>query len=318
MRTRTSLIASFMTIIAAASSAVTAQQSASGQPCDRACLIRLVDAYLAALVARDPAGAPIAADARFVENAVATHVGDGLWQTASAEPSTFKIYVPDPVAQQVGFMGVMRENDAPILIALRLKVANGRITEIEHLLARNLGERNLANLQTPRPGLLATVPPEERTPRELMLEIGASYYDALDDNDGSLAPFAEDCARRENGMRTTGNPPPAQPGFATFGAMGCAAQLNTHIMSYIDSIDNRRVEIADVETGLVFGLSHFRHSMKDKTLEIVGVPGIETWEMSFEAFDLPAAHVYKVSGGRIHEIEAMGFRAAYNSPTGWE
>ena len=31
---------------------------------------------------------------------------------------------------------------------------------------------------------------------------GASYYDALDDNDGSLMPFAEDCARHENGMVT--------------------------------------------------------------------------------------------------------------------
>jgi hypothetical protein len=40
--------------------------------------------------------------------------------------------------------------------------------------------------------------------------------------------------------------------------------------------------------------------------------------MGFDAFDLPAAHVYKIRGGRIHEIEALGFRAPYDSPTGWE
>jgi hypothetical protein len=318
MRRTMSLIAAAVLVSAAASTAAHAQPSTSRASCDRACLIRLVDAYLAALVARDPATAPIAPNARFVENAVATHVGDGLWLTASAEPSTFKIYVPDPVSQQVGFLGVMQESGAPIEIALRLAVENGKIVEIEHLIARNLGERNLANLQTPRPGLLARVPAAERMPRERLLEIGASYYDAVDDNDGSLTPFADDCLRRENGLQTTSNPPPAEPGFGTFGAMGCAAQLDTQVMSYIDTIDNRRVEIADVDTGLVFGLSHFRHSMADKTLEIVGVPGIETWDMAFEAFDLPAAHVYKVTGGQIHEIEAMGFRANYDSPTGWE
>jgi hypothetical protein len=37
-----------------------------------------------------------------------------------------------------------------------------------------------------------------------------------------------------------------------------------------------------------------------------------------DPFDLPAAHIYKVAGGKIHEIEAMGFRAPYNSKTGWE
>ncbi len=35
--------------------------------------------------------------------------------------------------------------------------------------------------------------------------------------------------------------------------------------------------------------------------------------------DLPAAHIYKIGpDGLMHEIEAMGFQAPYNSPTGWE
>jgi hypothetical protein len=230
----------------------------------------------------------------------------------------FKIYVPDPVAQQVGFIGVMGDKGAPALIALRLKLTDGEINEIEHLLARNLGERNLANLQVPRQAFHTTVSAEQRMSREQLLRIGRSYYDALDDNDGSLAPFSEDCVRRENGIQTTRNPPPAELGLGTFGAMSCAAQLDTQVMSYIDSIDHRRVEVADPETGLVFGLSHFRHSMAQKTLKIIGVPGIETWDMGFDAFDLPAAHIYKITGGQIHEVEAIGFRAPYNSPTGWE
>jgi hypothetical protein len=35
-------------------------------------------------------------------------------------------------------------------------------------------------------------------------------------------------------------------------------------------------------------------------------------------FDLPAVHIFKIWGGQIHEIEALGFIAPYDSATGWE
>jgi hypothetical protein len=130
-----------------------------------------------------------------------------------------------------------------------------------------------------------------------------------------MSPFADDCVRRENGMQTTGNPPNPQNPTAPF---GCAQQLDTRVMSYITEINNRRVEIADPETGLVMGFSHFRHPMTNKVLKIVGVPGYTERPMNFNPFDLPAAHIFKVEGGKIHEIEAMGFALPYNSPTGWE
>jgi len=290
-----------------------------GAACDRACLNALVDSYLAALVAHDPSRVPIAANAKLVENVTAMKPGEGLWKTASAVPTTFKIYVPDPVSQEVGFLGVLDEGGKPVELALRLKLQNGQIVEMEHLVARGLNERNLPNLKTPRAVFSTSVPAAQRTTRAEMLKIGASYYDALDDNDGSKAPFADDCVRRENGMQTTGNPSPEKPGgIASMGALGCAKQLDTGTFQYIDKIDNRRVEIADPETGLVMGLSHFHHPMKDKFVTIKGVPGVEKIDMNFEPFDLPAAHIFKVSGGKIHEIEAMGFRADYQSPTGWE
>ncbi len=302
------LTAAFTGLVRAADSAV----------CDRACLIKMTDSYLAALLAHDPGKVPLSPDVKFVENVTRMQPGDGLWKTASEAPSTFKIYVCDPIAGQVGFIGVMKENGKPIQFGLRLKVRNGQITEAEHLVARDLRETSLPNLQTPRPAFLASVPSAQRTPRKQMLKIALSYYDALVNGDGNAAPFADDCLRRENGMQTTGNPPPQTPGRGTMGAMGCAAQLNTKTMSYIKRIEPRRVEIVDEETGLVFGLSQFRHPMQEKFVTIVGVPGVEKVDLPFNAFDLPAAHIYKISGGKIHEIEAMGFVAPYNSKTGWE
>jgi hypothetical protein len=295
-----------------------ADAGAKGRPCDRDCLDKLVDRYLAALVAHNPKRVPISPHARFVENITSMKPGEGLWKSAQAVPTTFKLYVPDPVAQQVGFIGVMTEADKPIELALRLKLRDGKIVEIEHIVVRNLRDTSLANLQMPRPALLAGIPEAQQMPREELLKIGASYYEALTTSNGQAAPFAADCVRRENGMQTTGNPPPAQPGRATMGAMGCAAQLDTRVMSYIKRIEPRRVEIADVETGLVFGLSQFRHPMDEKKLKILGVPGVESVELTNGPFDMPAAHIYKVRSGRIHEIEALGVVVPYNSKTGWE
>jgi hypothetical protein len=315
---RRSLLGTIAATLVSLSTIVFAQQPIGGR-CDRACLNTLVDTYLAAIAAHDPARAPIEPGAKFVENITRMKPGEGLWKTASALPTTFKIYVPDPVSGQVGFIGVMQEAGKPVQLALRLKVQQGRITEMEHLIARNLTERGLGNLQTPRPGLLASLPAAQRTSREQLIKIGATYYDALDDNDGSKAPFADDCMRRENGMQTSTNSTPSGPGaLGTLGTLGCAAQISTGTFVYIDTIDHRRVEIADVDTGLVFGLSHFRHSMKQKSLPIKGVQGVEKVDFNINAFDLPAAHIFKISGGKIHEIEAMGFTTAHNSRTGWE
>jgi hypothetical protein len=119
---------------------------AAGKHCDRACMIALTDQYLAALVKHDPSGLPLSRGVRFTENTAEIRIGDGLWVGASEAPTTFKIYAVDPASNQVGFYGVMKENDRPLIIALRLKVVDGEITEIEHVLARNLRADRMQNL----------------------------------------------------------------------------------------------------------------------------------------------------------------------------
>lgn len=303
-------------------------------PCDRACLIGMVDTYLAALGAHDPSKAPLSPNARFVENAKKTAVGEGLWKTAAALPAAFKIYVPDPVSGQIGFIGVMKE-DVPadpantkggptpagprdMQLALRLQVVNRQITQAEHLKAYP-GAAQLANLQAPRPGLVSTVPAGQRETREFLLTAARGYYDALDNSMGSLAPFADDCIRHENGMQTNGVVREGATGQALIGTMQCGPQLDTHFFDYVDVINNRRVEIADPETGLAIGFSHFRHPMNQKKFRIYGVPGFTERDMSTQQpFDMPAAHIFAIRGGKIHEIEAVGISIPSNSPTGWE
>lgn len=295
--------------------------AAQAADCDRQCLIAVADRYLAAMVAHDPARAPLAPSIVTVENIKPIKPGEGLWKTLTALPESFKIYVPDVAAQQIGFIGVLKEGDKPIQLGMRLKIVAGRIVEAEHVVVHQLQETNLPNLKAPRRAFVQPVPEPWRDARGRLLYIGAAYYDALDQNNGALAPFADDCLRRENGGTSARVPVPddsTNVWLYTFGVLGCAAQLDSGVMSYIDTIDNRRVWIADEETGLAFGLSHFRHSMTAREIPVYGVPGMTTWKMSFNPFDLPAVHIFKIWGGKIHEIEALGFLAPYNAPTGWE
>ena len=305
-------------------------QAAAKKPaatsCDRDCLLALADSYIASLVAHDPTKVPLAADARIVENAKRIKAGEGLWKTTTAGPTEFKIVVPDAYSQEVGGMVVLQSEGKPAQVGFRLKLVNGKITEAEHMVVAPR-EQVLTNLQKPRPGIPMDVPYEYRDARGRLVHIAKSYYDALDNNNGNLAPFAPDCERRENGIRTapSGGPlgGPSIPGApvrppSLLGMQDCTSQINSGTFQYITVIDDRRVEVADEQTGLAIGFSHFHHAFTQKDFKIFNDPGRESTHMDYQPFDLPAMHIFKIWGGQIHEIEAMGFTAPYNSPTGWE
>jgi hypothetical protein len=331
--------------------AAAAKPAAASIACNRQCLIDATDAYVAAMVAHDVAKAPLSDEIVFVENVTKTRPGEGLWKSIVKGPSTFAIHVPDEVNQTAGLLAMMTYMapppappgsspeqraeiakeppiEQPVIVAIRLKFdPKGRIVQAEHLLS-GVREAQMVNLQSPRPGILTEIPAAERKSHDELIKIGASYYDALDDNNGELAPFAPDCERHENGMITASGQPstaPAIPGAAATPrvARDCRGQLNSNSFQYIDRIENRRVFAADPQVGLVMGLSHFRHPMNNLPYKVKALDGSEIERskdnMPFAPFDLPAAHIFKVGpDGQIHEIEAMGFTAPLNSPTGWE
>jgi hypothetical protein len=316
-------------LAAIAAAAAFVAHAAAAAPCDRACLTDLMDRWLAALPAHSAAGLPIAHDIRFTEQAAAIPVGDGLFISATEGPTSFKIIAADPVSGQVGAIAVIKQWGKPVMLSARLKVVDGQIVEAEHVVADNLRDSSLANLQTPRPALLEDVPAAERTPRAEMAAAANAYFDAVEQDDGAIAPFADDCTRHENGMQTTtsakpqpspvsGGAPPAGSPFARLGAMNCRDQLNTHFLQYITMIRPRHLLIIDEQKGLVFGFPRFVHRGDNRLEKIVGVPGAETMPMNFGPMDLQASEMFKIRSGKIHEIEATGFLNAYLSPTGWE
>jgi hypothetical protein len=88
-----------------------------------------------ALIAHNAFGLPLAPRVKFSENSQLLELGDGLWNTASA-PGTYKLYVSDQESGQAGFLGTVRENDTTVALALRLKIENRRIGEIETVVLR--------------------------------------------------------------------------------------------------------------------------------------------------------------------------------------
>src|ERR1700686_3515323 len=90
--------------------------------CDRACLENFVDQYMDALIAHDPKKLPMSPRVKNTEDAVRLDPGDGFWRTANAKGS-YRLFVTDPNAGQVAFMGTMREDpNNQVIVAFRLKV----------------------------------------------------------------------------------------------------------------------------------------------------------------------------------------------------
>jgi len=304
---------------------------AAEPPCDRACLVEIADQYLAAIATHDLKKAPLSDEIVFVENLKKTRPGQGLWADAAGTPTEFRLYVPDPVEGTIGLMTVIDRRTtrgiAPAQLAARLQIRGGRIVEAEHLVADVTSAEAVTRLAAPRPNLLATVPERDREPRAKIAAIAGSYYDALDESDGALAPFAKDCEREENGMITAG-PGLAPAPFDSVDVNGrppppvardCVGQMSSRRFAYVDTIENRRVFAVDPVQGLAMGLSHFRQSMTKGPQPMIAADGSRVmWQEKRDPYDLPAAHMFKITGGQIHEVEAIGIFVPYGSPTGWE
>jgi hypothetical protein len=289
-----------------------ATASFASDVCDRACLTGLVDRYLAALVAHDPNQLPLARVARFTENGQELHLGDGLWGTATAA-GKYHLYVADPEDGQVGFYGTVIESDNPVLMALRLKVDYGLISEIETIVVRSGGTPNfppagktMEDKGTPRPQFLRTVPAAERLSRDDLVKIGNSYFTGLGGNTGhNTAPFAPTCLRLENGVQTNSNPDLRRPNNGGFNvlALSCEDQQKSGFFPFVTAIRDRRFPVVDRERGLVLAFGFFDHAGRLKELHLTNgqtVPSPVRAPLTLEISEL-----FQIDHGRIDQVEAV-------------
>jgi hypothetical protein len=284
-------------------------------PCNRSCLEGFIDKYLDAMQAHKVSDELFARDVKFTENGIALPLGnEGLWFNMSAR-GNYKFYVPDIETQQVAYIGTVRYGATPATtaapaspgtlaaVAIRLKIVNNRIKEVEQLAIRPDNTQTVTNRNGPPPPpprfpptgeavdkmsrphevFFQVIPEAKRASREELIKTANYYFTGLQRNDGKgYYPFTDDCVRFENGITTTTQ---------------CKKQFEESLKGIVDRIRDRRFVAVDRERGIVYAFGFFDHARINWT-----------WQL---------AELFKIEDGQIRRIEAVFLRAPYGMPSGW-
>lgn len=290
--------------------------SFSADPCNRACLEGYIDQVLDAMIAHTPNQLDLAKDVLYTENGVKLIIGDGMWGTLCTR-GNYSLYVSDIKSGQAGFLGTVEENGGLNYIALRVKVYESLIIEIELIVVRpggmatfnlppdyvSIGE--IMDGKNVRPQFLQTVPPAERMSREELIEIANSYFTGLANQTGNFtAPFAETCERLENGKQTTNREPnPNIPEGGDILCMSCEEQQKTGWFKFVTEIRDRRFPIVDEERGLVLAFGFFDHDAAKREFPLPD--GTMTLNPVSYPQSIEIAELFQIRDGKLDQIEAV-------------
>jgi hypothetical protein len=291
--------------------------------CNRACLNHFVDQYLDAMAAHDPSRVPLAKEVRLTENTVQLSLRDGLWFTTTAIGKN-KHYIADVYAQQAAAIAVVFEADGPKMLALRLRIKNMKINEIEMVTARPGNSDPMGNnLPNWKPAAIwdRTLQPSERLPRAELAQVANQYFEAIERDGKGIVKYADACTmgdgREENGSGSNSpdpKAPPPPPAMANMMKMPCEEMFGHGMMGGL-TIPERSFWAVDEEMGVVLGA--FIFSM-DKPF--VPKPGQSPMggAMQQQPNSGIIAEVFKIIDGKIYRQDGVtGMTYAYGTRTGW-
>jgi hypothetical protein len=321
--------------LALAHSAASSGTAATGS-CGETCLKGFMDAYLQALQRHDPSPLPLAAHYRYTENGAVLSLGrEGLWVTFNR----YGPYRHDVFDQTTGgvatYVNLLENHEIPFpdLLAVRLKIVNHRITEIETVVDRHA--RSAWNMPPKDPSWMAimerTEPAATRISREALRKGALGYMRSVAFHDAALAPYAQSCIRLEDGNVTAFGPhdtPPVPVGrqpTAVAGeaprpnmlGIGCGKQLDYMEYSFITGYEDAHFPIIDEKRQLVFA-----------TFDFMRRGNVESWSYRGHRFAMPEGmrepneilntEIFKFMNGKISRVEAV-FEGpqAYKRGTGW-
>jgi len=293
-----------------------AAESRPSPLCDRACLYGVLDQYLAALRARDATKVTWATSVMNTENNVELMPGDGLWGTLSSLDATYEMRFADVAGGQVAVYGVVDESGTRSPYALRLKVVERSVSEVETLIARpqEAGVPFVNGDIKPLPIWNEVVPVARRVSRQQMIDLANGYLETLQRNDGKLyTAFTEDCNRREDGTQTTNN---TGPGANPIWKYGCEQQFRLGAYRYDDRIRGRRFEVVDEERGIVLAGGFIDHAGRIKEFPLTDGTTRKSNYLRPHSFSLFEA--FKIVDGKIRQVEAVFYTLPYNSPSPWD
>jgi hypothetical protein len=216
-------------------------------------------------------------------------------------------------------------------MALRLRVVDGRLAEIETIL--NRGAPMAMHMPPTEVAWNEAEPAASRLTREELASETENYLRAVSRSDGRLVKFnRESCLRLENGNVMAYGPHdhPAVPlapitdtsswQYAVRQTLGmdCAEQLSTGLYAFITSYDNARFPLIDVERQIVFGIWNFRRrgDVPGATFRGRFYPFMDS--MRFPNENL-LGQAFKFRSGRILRVQGVFLNSnVYRAGTGWE
>jgi hypothetical protein len=318
---RPHLLMAFLAVGGLWTTSVQAQQGR----CDRDCLIGISEQYLDALAAKDAKRLTLAsANVKYTENGQRLLLGDGLWNSITGR-GTYLLHTADQTAGQIVTIATLRENGTPLIVAVRLKVDNRRLSEIETIVARSEGgAKNLETMGKPREAFSRLTPAANRMSRAELVRIANMYFSGMQLNDGKgKYPFADDCDRIENGSRSTNAPgrggqarPDPKTATSYSGMWSCREQFESGLIHFVSRIRDRRYVAVDEERGLVMAFAFFDHDA-GPSRNFVAPSGRKVTAGPVQPWTWMIAEVFKVENGLLHEIEAILERVPYGMPSGW-
>lgn len=284
--------------------------------CERDCVIEKVNRYVSGLTSHQVPTDLLADDFRITENGQVIQAGEGVWQTITEQGGYQQVFVDSNLNETV-FFGAFKESEDALLLAIRLKFEEGKVSEAEHLLSRPDSRNRLIyrhKLTEPNPVYDELV--SQPLSREALIDIGHAYFDGIAESTDEGVPMAADCNRRENGVLLLSNKnPETEP-----------CPIGFHRFNYITDIRDRRVAVVDEARGLVLIWAFFDIP---GNIEVApgpwgpsdidspnGEPRVDTRKIPRSLY---IAELFKVvDGGNIRDIEAIMFNLDLGAKSGWD
>jgi hypothetical protein len=279
---------------------------AQAKTCDKVCLEQIAVTYRSAYLAHDPEKAPFARSVRFTENNVEMDLPDGTWDTVAREIGP-ALTVSDPETGTVGIFTSIQQNDVPGFLGIRLKVRDGLITEVEHVVST---KRNLSAPPTPigpvegfvhDQDLARPVASEERMSRAELIRIADGYFSTLENNTGELrdVAFAPNAKRFENGMEF----PEIEKGF------------RSGRYRFNERVRDRDYFLVDETRGIVMSRAFIDH--KGLLDEFTLNDGTPTRSPFREPQSWGVLELFKIKNGKITSVEAVFIQVPYYMRSPW-
>jgi hypothetical protein len=246
--------------------------------CTRELLKSTVDAYFTALATHSPSSLPLGDPVKFTENGEVLELGDaGLWKTAGALKYAHSAL--DTETCMSASEAVVPDGTTDVPMALRLKLQNQKITEIETIVARAGDYPALASNTAALAASKDVVKWEETVPadqRATHAELTAWMEKYFKQFPAGVCNTTSDCKRMENGGGS----------FVCGQGASCAAGPGSG-----NPVMNPRLVMADVETGLGVGFTIFQGGYTDM-------------------------HMFKMYGGKVYAVSAI--LADSDDMSGWD